>query len=321
MDPLCALREFISRHRRLFVLTGAGCSTASGIPDYRDRDGRWKCRRPVMYQDFVHSAAVRRRYWARSALGWPAVDGAQPNRAHRALAALESAGRLTRLVTQNVDGLHQRAGSRKVIDLHGRLDAVECLHCRETAPRPLFQDRLVDLNPWLTAAASVPAAPDADAHLEAPELASVRIPPCVHCGGPLKPAVTFFGEAVPPERVAAAHEALARADAMLVVGSSLMVYSGYRFCRAAREQGKAIAAVNQGRTRADAELTVKIDDDCGRVLHGVVCDTDTQAMVRDPVCDRATAGAVGPGNGAALRPSHHAGQDRTAGNPQRPGGA
>ncbi len=260
-----SLLEYLLRHRRLFVLTGAGCSTASGIPDYRDDQGRWKHRQPVMYQDFVRSEAVRRRYWARSLLGWPTIERARPNGAHHALAALEACGHIHQLVTQNVDGLHQRAGSRRVIDLHGRLDAIECLDCRLTQSRAAFQNALQDLNPGLQAEIAT-TAPDGDADLEDFELDAVRVPDCRQCSGVLKPAVTFFGEAVPRGRVARAYRRVEESDAMLVVGSSLMVFSGYRFCRAAIEQGKSIAAINLGRTRADAELTLKINDDCGRVL-------------------------------------------------------
>ncbi len=263
------LIDYVADYRRLFVLTGAGCSTASGIPDYRDFQGRWKQRQPVMYQDFVRSEAVRQRYWARSFFGWPGIDHARPNDAHHALACLEARGHIHQLVTQNVDGLHQRAGSRRVTDLHGRLDAIECLHCRQTESRAVFQAVLQDLNPELQACIAI-AAPDGDAVIDGLDFDAVRVPECGQCGGVLKPTVIFFGEAVPAARVTNAFRRLEECDAMLVVGSSLMVFSGYRFCRAAREQGKPIAAINLGRTRADAELTFKLNDDCGRVLTSLV---------------------------------------------------
>lgn len=259
------LIAFVRDHRRLFVLTGAGCSTESGIPDYRDQQGRWKHRQPVMYQDFVRSDAARRRYWARSFVGWPRIDNARPNGAHHALASLESSGFIYQLVTQNVDGLHQRAGSRKVVDLHGRLDTIECLDCRRSMSRSSFQAVLKDLNPALHAA-SAATTPDGDVDLDDFELDAVRVPGCSLCGGVLKPAVTFFGETVPRARVEYASRCLQECDAMLVVGTSLMVYSGYRFCRAANQQGKPIAAINLGRTRADAELAFKVDNDCSGVL-------------------------------------------------------
>ncbi len=264
-----ALIEYVLGCRRLFVLTGAGCSTASGIPDYRDQQGRWKHRQPVMYQDFVRSEAVRQRYWARSLLGWPHIDRARPNDAHHALATLEAGGHIHQLVTQNVDGLHQQAGSRRVTDLHGRLDAIECLDCRQTISRAFFQVVLEDLNPELRARTAA-TAPDGDANVDDLEFGAVRVPDCRQCSGVLKPSVIFFGEAVPRARVEHAYRCLEECDAVLVVGSSLMVFSGYRFCRAASEHGKPIAAINLGRTRADAELTLKFNDDCGRVLTALV---------------------------------------------------
>lgn len=194
------LIDFIERHRRLFVLTGAGCSTDSGIPDYRDADGEWKRGRPIMLQDFLANERARRRYWARSLVGWRRMRGAVPNGAHRALASLERRGRIELLVTQNVDGLHQAAGSSRVIDLHGRIDVV------------------------------------------------------------------FFGEGVPGDRMRLAMAALDASDAMLIVGSSLMVYSGYRFAKAAADAGKPLGAVNLGRTRADDSLTLKIASRCADAL-------------------------------------------------------
>lgn len=259
------LLGFVQTHPRLLVLTGAGISTDSGIPDYRDADGQWKHRPPVQLRDFLGSEAVRRRYWARSLIGWPRVDGARPNAAHRALARLETAGHVHHLVTQNVDGLHQRAGSRRAIDLHGRLDAVECLECHRTLPRDAIQEALAALNPdFLDLTAT--GAPDGDARLEDVPFHRFRVPPCPGCGGLLKPRVVFFGEAIPRPRVERAMARLAEADALLVVGSSLMVFSGYRFCRAAAEQGKPIAAVNLGRTRADDLLSLKIRETCAAAL-------------------------------------------------------
>lgn len=268
--PPCAahrarLARWLERHARWFVLTGAGCSTASGIPDYRDSDGAWKRRQPITVQAFVGDGRQRARYWARSMIGWRSFAAAIPNEAHVGLARLEAQGKVTQLVTQNVDGLHQAAGARAVIDLHGRLDQVVCLGCGARQARAAWQRQLTQANPqWASLAARV--APDGDADLEGHDFAAFHVPSCLHCGGIVKPDVVFFGEAVPAARVAAAQAALAQADAMLVVGSSLMVYSGYRFARAAAEQGKPIVAINLGRTRADHLLADKIEAPCADVL-------------------------------------------------------
>lgn len=259
------LAEFARRHCRLLVLTGAGCSTGSGIPDYRAADGSWKRQPPVQYQDFVRSAGVHRRYWARSLLGWPRIRDARPNATHQALATLERQGRLHWLLTQNVDGLHQRAGSERVIDLHGRLDTVVCLDCGRSVGRDVVQEELERTNP-LWAELAVTVAPDGDADPGDVDYDDFRPPVCAGCGGMLKPDVVFFGEQVPKRTVADAFDRLEEADALLVVGSSLMVWSGYRFVRAARAAGKPVAAVNLGRTRADAELDLKVEVACDRAL-------------------------------------------------------
>ena len=262
------LARFIHDHRRVFVLTGAGCSTNSGIPDYRDSAGQWKRQPPVYYREFVRHAHVRRRYWARSMAGWPRVRQARPNAAHYALAALQGAGFVHELVTQNVDGLHQRAGAVNVIDLHGCLDHIECLGCNRRLSRGDYQQQLTEQNHGLQWCA--PAAPDGDAELDGVDLYRFSVPDCAHCGGIYKPSVVFFGEAVPRDRVAAAYSALNQSDAMLVVGSSLMVFSGYRFCRAAVRQHKPVAAINIGRTRADSELTLKFEACCTELLAAIM---------------------------------------------------
>lgn len=262
------LRRWIARHRRVFVLTGAGCSTASGIPDYRDDQGEWKRRPPVMIQAFRTQDAVYRRYWARAYVGWTRLATAAPNTAHRAFAAWESAGTLLQLVTQNVDGLHQRAGSRAVVDLHGRLDVVVCLGCSARTSRATLQTAITMANPgWWAEAA---AAPDGDADIDGAVIEAFAAPYCERCGGRLKPDVVFFGENVPAERYTQAREALARADALLVAGSSLMVYSGFRFVRLAHEAGLPIAIVNRGRTRGDDLAGLKIEGDIGATLPDAV---------------------------------------------------
>jgi NAD-dependent SIR2 family protein deacetylase len=260
-----SLREFIDRHPRLFVLTGAGCSTASGIPDYRDANGDWKRARPVMLQQFLSSESTRKRYWARSLVGWHRMSAARPNDAHRALAILERHGRLEQLVTQNVDGLHQAAGSRNVVDLHGRIDVVRCLGCDQRIARAQVQAELVRRNPWFAALDAL-AAPDGDADLDKIDFGAFDVPSCDACGGLLKPDVVFFGENVPKARVDWAMDALRRSDAMLIVGSSLMVLSGYRFALAMAEIGRPIAAVNLGHTRADDLIDVKVTACCTDAL-------------------------------------------------------
>ncbi|WP_233866780.1 NAD-dependent protein deacetylase [Paraburkholderia adhaesiva] len=264
-DTLDALHAFVERHPRLFVLTGAGISTDSGIPGYRDENGAWKRSPPITLQEFLGSEAWRRRYWARSMLGWPSVGLAQPNGAHLALARLQSAGYVTTLVTQNVDGLHQRAGSHGVIELHGSIGHVHCLDCGAQYTRASIQPLLEANNPEVATAIAEPAA-DGDAHLDFDGNLPFAVPACAACGGMLKPSVVFFGENVPRERVAAASEALDAADAVLVAGSSLMVYSGYRFCAWAQQRGKPIAVVNLGRTRADPLLALKVEAPCAATL-------------------------------------------------------
>jgi NAD-dependent SIR2 family protein deacetylase len=260
-----ALRAWLDRRARVFVLTGAGVSTASGIPDYRDGEGAWKRPQPVTWQAFVGDPATYRRYWARSFVGWPRFSAATPNAAHHALAAMEARGGLAGLVTQNVDALHQRAGSRDVIDLHGRLDRVVCLGCGADGPRSDLQDRMHAANPdWRPRSAAT--APDGDADIDADAVARFVEPRCPICGGMLKPDVVFFGENVPRARYASAVAALEAADAMLVVGSSLMVYSGFRFARIAHERGLPLAILNRGRTRADDLAGLKLEADCGAVL-------------------------------------------------------
>ena len=265
------LSQFLREHQSVTVVSGAGVSTASGIPDYRDRDGNWKNAQPVQYSEFVGSEETRKRYWARSFIGWSTIWQAEPNAAHHALARLESSGAVDTVITQNVDGLHHRAGSRNVIDLHGRLQRVRCMDCDRRSSRKVWQQRLTAANP--TWKADVDAyAPDGDAHLSDADTQSFVVPDCDNCGGMVKPDVVFFGENVPRDRVASAYDATDRAKALLVVGSSLMVFSGFRFARHAAERGKPIAILNRGRTRADDIATLKIDADCGTVLEQAACD-------------------------------------------------
>lgn len=268
------LSQFLHRTRRLVVLTGAGCSTESGIPDYRSPGGAWTRHKPIQFSAFVRSAEVRRFYWARSYRGWPRFESARPNAAHRALAELEARGRVHQLITQNVDDLHQEAGSRAVVQLHGRNRLVVCLDCGGESPREEMQSRLGELNAeWLQRNATnglrgdeADFAPDGDAEVAREVVGGFRVPECRRCGGVLKPAVVFFGESVPKEKVDYAMRRVDEADALLVVGSSLTVWSGFRFAKRAHERGIPIAIVNIGLTRADDLATLKIEEQCGAVL-------------------------------------------------------
>ncbi len=266
-DDLAALVALLAG-RRLVALTGAGCSTESGIPDYRG-GGRTGPRNPIQHDAFMRRADVRRRYWARATLGWERFSGAEPNAAHLALAALERAGTLAGVITQNVDRLHQRAGSRQVVELHGALAEVACLRCGRGEPRHELQARLLAANPgWLEGAADIQ--PDGDADLDADRVASFAVVTCRLCGGELKPDVVFFGGAVSERTLSAAWELFDQAEALLVVGSSLAVYSGFRFIRRAQERTLPIAIVNVGPTRADEIAAVKVSAAVGTILPRLV---------------------------------------------------
>lgn len=259
-DPaseLLQLGKLLQSARPWTVLTGAGISTDSGIPDYRDAQGTWKRPPPVTFQAFMGSLLTRQRYWARSLIGWPVFAQAQPNATHHALTQLQQRGIFGTVITQNVDGLHQRAGSQRVIDLHGRLDQVVCMQCANSLARGIFQEMLLSANPqWQHRTAAI--APDGDADLEGVDFSSFHIPACTHCGGILKPDVVFYGENVPHPRVQQAMASLQNSAGLLVVGSSLMVYSGLRFVNAAQQQALPVAAINLGVTRADGAYQVKL---------------------------------------------------------------
>ncbi len=272
-SPCCVavneLADFLSATDSVAVITGAGVSTGSGIPDYRDPAGEWKIRKPIEFGPFKRSATIRKRYWARSYVGWQRFGRARPNDAHRALAALELAGKIDTLVTQNVDGLHRRAGSRNVIDLHGDLGQVRCLCCDVVSARADYQQQLRRANPGWHAEV-FRFQPDGDAELAEDNHRDFHVADCNRCGGIVKPDVVMFGEAVPKARVAESAAAVDRADAMLVVGTSLMVYSGFRFARQAAAANKPVVIVNRGRTRADDLATLKIDADCASALSDAV---------------------------------------------------
>ncbi|GAA0951536.1 NAD-dependent protein deacetylase [Actinocorallia libanotica] len=252
------------------VLSGAGLSTESGIPDYRGATGRARRSEPMTYQAFLGGVEARRRYWARSHLGWRALTGAAPNDGHRAVAELQRRGLVSGIITQNVDGLHQAAGAREVIELHGGLDRVVCLGCGERTPRVRLDARLQAANPgWadlVGAAVGGRVNPDGDARVGDEHVHDFRIVDCSSCGGVLKPDVIFFGENVPRPRVDSCFALTAAAGLLLVLGSSLTVRSGYRFVARATELGIPVAIVNQGPTRADTEATISLDAPLGATL-------------------------------------------------------
>ena len=241
--------------KSILVLTGAGVSTESGIPDYRG-EGKTE-RHPMTFDVFMGTEQARARYWARSYVGWSVIANAKPNGSHFALARAESLGRISHIITQNVDSLHQQAGSKKVTELHGRLDQVICMSCRVLLARSKMDLLIEQLNPDIRKDLSVEFTPDGDAEVEA--TANFRTPSCQECSGILKPDVVFFGESVPTERVALTMEQLERSDALLVAGSSLTVNSGMRFARAASKAGKPIVIVNVGPTKADELALAKIE--------------------------------------------------------------
>jgi NAD-dependent SIR2 family protein deacetylase len=248
---------------RTVVLTGAGLSTDSGIPDYRGPGA--PARRPMTYQEFVADGAAQRRYWARAHVGWSRMGTAEPNAGHRALTRLEQQGRVRFLITQNVDGLHERAGHRELVALHGRISEVVCLDCGARSPRTTMQRLLTEANPgWLAQHAEVSDRPDGDVELD--DTVGFVVPPCEGCGGRLKPHVVFFGENVPRDRVARCYAAVDAADALVVAGSSLTVMSGLRFVRYAAKAGLPVVIVNRGPTRGDDLATVKIESGCSEWL-------------------------------------------------------
>ncbi|MEU6742089.1 NAD-dependent protein deacetylase [Streptosporangium sandarakinum] len=257
------------------VLSGAGLSTESGIPDYRGETGRVRRAEPMTYQTFVGSAAARRRYWARSHLGWRHIADALPNAGHRAVAGLQERGLVGGIITQNVDGLHHAAGARDVIELHGGLDRVRCLSCGRRTSRHELERRLGEANPgWHEHARTAVINPDGDAVLDDDLIDAFRIVDCRDCGGVLKPDVIFFGENVPGPRVQECYELVERAGLLLVLGSSLTVMSGYRFVRRAAEHGIPVAIVNQGPTRGDGDALLTLDAPLGPTLAALAAALD-----------------------------------------------
>ena len=257
------------RGRSTVVLSGAGISTESGIPDYRGVDRAGPPPAPVTYQQFVRDERVRRRYWARSTLGWPALASRAPNAGHAAVARLEQEGFVTGVITQNVDGLHLTAGSAKVIELHGSLSSVVCLNCRTRESRASLQARLAALNPGFVGR-KLTMLPDGDAAIPDEWVDEFTVATCTVCGGVLKTDVVFYGENVPQDKVAAAAAMVEAASAVLVLGSSLEARSGLRLVLAAADEAKPVAVVNRGPTRADMVATVRIDARLGEALPALV---------------------------------------------------
>ncbi|MFD5563890.1 NAD-dependent protein deacetylase [Kitasatospora griseola] len=271
MDGMTAHEDGLPALARLLagggvaVLSGAGLSTESGIPDYRGPDGIRRHRAPMTYQEFLAGEPARRRYWARSHAGRAVIAGARPNAGHFAVARLRAAGRLSAVITQNVDGLHRAAGTADAVELHGGLDRVICLGCAAVSPRAELDERLAALNPAFRDAGSR-INPDGDVELPDDLVASFTVADCARCGGILKPDVVFFGESVPKDRVEHCYRLVDEARALLVLGSSLAVMSGLRFVRHTAKSGKPVAIVTRGTTRADALAALRLDRPLGETL-------------------------------------------------------
>jgi len=272
-DEIGQLNEFIERCQRLLVISGAGLSTESGIPDYRSKDVGLYDRtnhKPITHHEFMTSSQGRRRYWARNFLGWEKFQNHEPNVAHEKLSYLEQAGKVHWHITQNVDGLHSKAGSKLLTELHGCMHRVICLNCGSKFSRTALQEKFKILNiDWGAKATGI--GPDADVFVETEDIQTFQVPKCENCNGILKPDVVFFGDSVPLEVVAFLNDKVEQSDGILVVGSSLYVWSGYKFVLRAFNNSIPIAAINVGRTRADAYISLKINALCTKVLSQVTC--------------------------------------------------
>jgi NAD-dependent SIR2 family protein deacetylase len=249
----------------VLAMTGAGVSTDSGIPDYRGQ-GR-VVKHPLTFDQFLASEENQARYWARSYVGWNRIASAEPNHSHLALAKAEQTGQIQQLITQNVDGLHQKAGSKNVIELHGRLDRVVCLDCTDSISRQDMDGLIQATNPSIDRNANIEFTPDGDAEIDVPE--DFKVPTCQNCNGRYKPDVVFFGEQIPQLRVTQAKTAVERADAVLVAGSSLAVNSGLRLVKQAKELGQKIVIINRGETKADNIADVKLNASAADVLRAL----------------------------------------------------
>ena len=264
-DSLKSLAGLLRNNQPVTVLTGAGISVSSGLPVYRDTSGNWVHSKPVQGPEFRSNPFARQRYWSRSFVGWKEYNRAQPNAAHEELVSLQRHGHISHLITQNVDGLHEAAGSRNVIPLHGSLSQVICLQCGDLSARQSLQIRLQTLNPEFDTA-QFTTLPDGDTKIDRQQSLDFTIANCQHCDGILKPHVVFFGDNVPVQRVQACKDNVLESGLLLCIGTSLMVYSGFRFCRLANESKIPVVIINRGVTRADDLATLKIEGDCSRVL-------------------------------------------------------
>jgi NAD-dependent SIR2 family protein deacetylase len=267
-ERIAQLAEWVA-DRGVVVLSGAGLSTESGIPDYRGPSGAARPSTPMTYQAFTRDPVARRRYWARSHLGWRTIGGAAPNDGHRAVARLQQLAVIDGIITQNVDGLHQAGGAHGVIELHGNLARIVCLDCGTATPREAHARRLTEANPDF-AATVAQINPDGDVELHDAELDGFRVVDCTDCGGLLKPDVVYFGETVPPDRVSRSFALVAGARTLLVLGSSLTVMSGRRFVLRAAKDGIRVAIVNQGLTRGEPYAGLTVDAPLGTVLPEIV---------------------------------------------------
>lgn len=281
-EAAIALVADLLRGGEVVVLTGAGVSTESGIPDYRSPEALARPRRPIQGPELVRSSALRQRYWARAMAGWERFRAAEPNASHRVLARLEHAGIVRALITQNVDRLHTRAGSKNVNELHGALEETVCLSCGSLEDRASLQARMRADNPsWIDG--PTPMAPDGDAELSNELVARFVPPSCVQCGGPMKPRVVFFGENVPRDVVDRAFADVDRARVLLVVGTSLAVFSGYRFLRHAAQRNVPIAIVNRGPVRGEEHARVKIEAASGATLEAIAARVLASSPVATPL--------------------------------------
>ena len=273
MNSRKKLSTLFDKHQHWLAITGAGISVDSGIPTYRDAAGNWLRSDPIKHQEFIQHEYMRKRYWTRSIVGWPPVSTARPNKVHELLVQLERQGSVTHLITQNVDRLHQKAGHQKVVDLHGRLDRVVCLSCNRYEERDQLQLRLLALNPYLQTLEqreTITRTPDGDALVEDELSQQLKPATCLHCGGTLMPDVVFFGGMLLPQVREQSLELVNQCDALLVCGSSLMVFSAYRLCKLAVSSKKPLVIINQGVTRGDSIASLKIAEDCAMTLQALV---------------------------------------------------
>lgn len=264
------LNSSLHAHKPWLVITGAGISLSSGIPTYRDDKGNWLRSAPIQHQEFINDEQKRKRYWARSLVGWPPVAHAKPSETHHLLTEMHDIGLISGVITQNVDRLHQKAGLKNVIDLHGRLDRVVCLQCKQYENRDSVQTRLIDINPELEPLVNhsehIVKAPDGDAYVEDKVTESIKLVNCKRCQGVIMPDVVFFGGSVPKHIHEQTNTLFTRSQGLLVLGSSLMVYSSYRFCKLAKQHNKPLVIINRGKTRADELADVHIKQDCTLAL-------------------------------------------------------